>query len=158
MSHEERLAKRLAEMGVAMPEPSAPKGLYRPVVIVGDMAYTSGHLPVEPGGQLITGRVGEGLDVAAGQRAATLAALGILVSLKAELGSLDRVRRLVKLLGVVNCTADFTQHPAVINGASQLMADVFGAECGVGARSALGVGSLPLGVPVEVEAVFEITP
>ena len=158
MTAEERLAKRLAEMGMEMPEAAAPKGLYRPVLIVDRMAYTSGHLPVEPNGQLITGRVGDALDVEAAQRAAVLAGVGILVSLKAELGSLDRVRRVVKLLGMVNCTDDFTQQPAVINGTSQLMADVFGTDNGVGARSAFGVNTLPLGVPVEVEAIFEIEP
>ena len=156
MSAEERLAARLAEMGLTMPEAAAPKGLYRPVVVVGNLAYTSGHLPVTPDGRLITGRVGDDLDVEQGQQAATLAALGILVTVKAELGSLDRIVRLVKLLGMVNCTPDFTQQPAVINGASQFMADVFGPDSGIGARSAFGVGSLPLGVPVEVEAVFEI--
>ena len=156
MNVEQQLADRLAELEIAMPEAAAPKGLYRPVLIVDNLAYTSGHLPVGPDGQLITGRVGVELDVEAGQRAALLAGLGILATLKAELGSLDRVKRLIKLLGMVNCPADFTQQPAVINGASQLMADVFGEEKGIGARSAFGVVSLPLGVPVEIEAVFEI--
>lgn len=156
MSAEERLAKKLAEMGLTLPAAAAPKGLYRPVVVVGNLAYTSGHLPVTPDGQLVTGRVGDDLDVERGQQAAALAGLGILATLKAELGSLDRVVRLVKLLGLVNCTPDFTQQPAVINGVSQLMADVFGPDAGIGARSAVGVTALPLGVPVEVEAVFEI--
>ena len=92
----------------------------------------------------------------AGYQAAELTALGILATMKAALGSLDRVRRVVKLFGMVNCTADFDQQPAVINGASQLFADIFGPEHGIGARSAMGAGSLPLGVPVEIEAVFEI--
>jgi enamine deaminase RidA (YjgF/YER057c/UK114 family) len=105
---------------------------------------------------LVTGRVGADLDLSAGAAAARLAALAILATLRAELGSLDRVRRVVKVLGLVNCTADFQQHPAVINGASELFAEVFGHEAGVGARSAVGASSLPLGVPVEIEAVFEI--
>jgi enamine deaminase RidA (YjgF/YER057c/UK114 family) len=158
MTPEERLAQKLSELGLTMPAAAAPKGLYRPVVLVGNLAYTSGHLPTTPEGQLVTGRLGDGLTVEQGQRAALLAALGILATLKAEFGSLDRVQRLVKLLGMVNCTPDFTQQPAVINGASQLLADILGPECGVGARSAFGVGALPLGAAVEVEAVFEIKP
>ncbi|MBN1395865.1 MAG: RidA family protein [Pirellulales bacterium] len=158
MTPEQRLAAKLAELKLELPAPAAPKGLYRPVLVVDGLAYTSGHLPVEANGELITGRVGDEIDVEAAQRAALLAGLGILASLRAELGSLNRVRRLVKLLGMVNGTPHFIQQPAVINGASQLMADVFGPENGVGARSAFGVGSLPLGVPVEIEAVFEIEP
>jgi enamine deaminase RidA (YjgF/YER057c/UK114 family) len=158
MTHEQRLARKLAELGLPLPAAATPKGLYRPVLVVGNLAYTSGHLPFEHDGRLITGRVGETMDADAAQRAAMLAGLGILATLKAELGSLDRVRRLVKLLGMVNCTPAFTQQPAVVNGASQLLADVLGAEDGVGARSAFGVGSLPLGVPVEIEAIFEIEP
>ncbi len=147
---------RLAELGLQLPKPAEPKGLYRPLVIVGNMAYTSGHLPVTPDGKLITGRVGEDLDQQAGHDAAQLAGLGILATLRAALGSLDRVRRVVKVLGVVNSTSDFDQQPAVINGCSQLLADVFGPEDGIGARSALGTNTLPLGVPVEIEAIFEI--
>lgn len=147
---------RLVELGLQLPSVSRPKGLYRPLVIVERLAYTSGHLPTRPDGSLVTGRVGAELDQAAGAAAARLAGLAILATLRAELGSLDRVRRVVKMLGLVQCTADFQQHPAVINGASQLFADVFGQDDGVGARSALGVASLPLGVPVEIEAVFEL--
>lgn len=158
MTPEQRLAAKLAELKLELPAPAVPKGLYRPVLVVDALAYTSGHLPFEANGQLVTGRVGDEMDVEAAQRAALFAGLGILASLRAELGSLNRVRRLVKLLGMVNCTPHFIQQPAVINSASQLMADVFGPENGVGARSAFGVGSLPLGVPVEIEAVFEIEP
>jgi len=156
MTYEERLAQKLAELGLEMPAAAAPKGLYRPVVVTGDLAYTSGHLPFEADARLITGRVGDELDAEEAQRAAMLAALGVLASLKAELGNLDRVRRLVKLVGMVNCTPEFTAQPAVINGASQLLADVFGTTTGIGARSAFGVGSLPLGVPVEIEAIFKV--
>ena len=137
------------------PAPEA-KGLYRPLVIVDDLAYTAGHLPVEPDGTLVTGRLGEGLDVEAGYRAARLTGLGILATLRNELGTLDRVRRVVKLFGVVNGTADFTQQPAVLNGCSELFTTIFGPEAGVGVRSAVGTNTLPLGVPVEIEAVFEI--
>ena len=147
---------RIAELGLELPGVSRPKGLYKPLVVVGKLAYTSGHLPTRPDGSLVTGRVGAELDQAAGCAAARQTALAILATLRAELGSLDRVRRVVKVLGLVSCTPDFQQHPAVINGASELLAQVFGPEAGVGARSALGVASLPLGTPVEIEAVFEI--
>jgi enamine deaminase RidA (YjgF/YER057c/UK114 family) len=147
---------RLSELAVELPPVSKPKGLYKPLVIVGNLAYTSGHLPVRPDGSLVTGRVGADLDQAAGHAAARQAALAILATVRAELGSLDRVRRVVKVVGLVHCTDDFHQQPAVLNGASELLARVFGPEAGVGARSAVGVNSLPLGVPVEIEAVFEI--
>jgi enamine deaminase RidA (YjgF/YER057c/UK114 family) len=156
MSAEANLAATLARLGLQMPPAPQPKGLYRPLVVVGNLAYTSGHLPVTAAGELVKGRVGADLDVPAGQHAALLAGLGILASLRAALGNLDRVRRVVKLLGVVGCTPEFTQQPAVLNACSELFAEVFGPEAGVGARSAIGVGSLPLGVPVEIEAVFEV--
>ena len=156
MSSEARLAETLAKLGMKLPAAPAPKGLYKSLVVVGNLAYTSGHLPVDADGKLVTGRVGADLDVAAGHAAARLAGLNILASLRQQFGSLDRVGRVVKILGVVNCTPDFTQQPAVVNGCSELFAEVFGPESGVGARSAIGVNTLPLGVPVEIEAVFEI--
>jgi enamine deaminase RidA (YjgF/YER057c/UK114 family) len=147
---------RLEELGIELPPAPAALGVYRPVVVVGQTAYTSGHLPLNPDGSLITGRVGADLDREAGYQAARKTCLAILVSLKAELGTLDRVRRVIKVVGLVNATADFTEHPAVINGCSELLAEVFGPEAGIGARSALGVASLPKNVPVEIEAVFEV--
>lgn len=156
MSSEARLAETLAKLGIQLPAAPTPKGLYKSVVVVGNLAYTSGHLPVDAAGKMTTGRVGDDLDVQAGYQAARLAGLNILASLRKELGSLDRVARVVKILGVVSGTPEFTQQPAVVNGCSELFADVFGPDAGVGARSALGTNSLPLGVPVEIEAVFEI--
>ena len=147
---------RLRELGIELPLVPEPKGLYKPVVVVGQLAYTSGHLPTAADGSLIVGRVGETLDEQAGAEAARRAGLAILATLRSALGNLNRVRRVVKVLGVVNCTPDFTRQPAVINGCSQLLADVFGLEIGVGARSAVAAPTLPLGVPVEIEAVFEI--
>ena len=147
---------RLSELGLELPPAPEPKGVYRPLVVVGNLAYTSGHLPVKSDGTIITGRIGAELDQQAGYAAARQTGLAILATLRKGLGSLDRVRRVVKLLGVVNCTPDFNQQPAVINGCSELLAEVFGPDAGVGARSAVGVGSLPLGVPVEIEAIFEI--
>jgi enamine deaminase RidA (YjgF/YER057c/UK114 family) len=149
--------QRIRELGLVLPPPAEPKGLYKPVVVVGDLAYTSGHLPIDATGKLIAGRAGADLDQQAAQEAARLAGLGILSSLQAAIGTLDRVRRVVKLVGLVNSTAEFTAQPAVINGCSQLLADVFGPDAGVGARSALGTNTLPLGAVVEIEAIFEIS-
>jgi len=156
MSAETRLAETLGRLGVEMPAAPEPKGVYRPVVVVGTLAQTAGHLPMKPGGELLRGRLGEDLDLEAGQEAARWATLGILATLRRQCGSLDRVRRVVKVLGMVNSTADFTQHPAVLNGCSELLAEVFGPERGAGARSAVGVAALPLGAAVEIEALFEL--
>ena len=147
---------RLAELGIKLPPVSGVKGLYKPLLIVGNLAYTSGHLPAGPDGSLLTGRLGADLNEVSGHQAARRAGLAILATLRAGLGSLDRVRRVVKVLGMVNCTAEFQKQPAVINGCSELFAEVFGRDAGVGVRSAVGVNTLPLGVPVEIEAVFEI--
>lgn len=140
--------------------PPAPQaiGLYKPLVVVGNLAYTSGHGPLRSDKTLITGRVGDQLSVDEGYAAARQTGLATLATLIAQLGSLDRVVRLVKTFGLVQATADFTNHPAVINGFSELMRDVFGDERGIAARSAVGAVSLPAGMAVEVEAVFEITP
>ena len=138
--------------------PPAPKamGVYKPVLVVGSMAYVSGHGPLKSDGTLMTGRVGADLDLAAGKAAARQTGLAILASLRAALGSLDQVRRLVKVLGMVNSTADFQDHPKVINGCSELFAEVFGPDLGVGARSAVGMNSLPGNIAVEIEAIFEV--
>jgi len=147
---------KLAELGLTLPPAPDPKGLYRPLIVVGNLAYTAGHLPTADDGSLITGRLGAELDADAGHDAARRAGLAILATLKKHLGSLDRVRRVVKVFGVVNCTDDFTAQPAVLNGCSELFSEVFGADAGVGVRAAIGTNTLPLGVPVEIEAVFEI--
>ena len=147
---------RLQELGIVVPAAPEPKGLYRPVLVVGNLAYTSGHLPARPDGSLVVGRLGEDLDEQAGAEAARLAGLAILASLRSALHSLNRVRRVVKLLGVVNSTPQFTKQPVVINGCSRLLADVFGEDLGVGVRSAIAAPTLPLGVAVEIEAVFEV--
>ncbi len=147
---------KLAELGIELPPPSAPKGAYRPLVIVDNLAYTSGHLPVAEDGSMITGRLGDDLDQDAGYQAARRTGLAILSTLQAELGSLDRVRQLIKVFGLVNGTPEFTAQPAVINGCSELLIEVFGPQVGTGARSAVGAASLPLGAAVEIEAVFEI--
>src|SRR5207237_10925052 len=127
-----------------------------PLVIAGNLAYVSGHGPLRSDKTLITGRVGSEIDSVAGKAAARQTGLAILATLRSELGSLDRVKRVIKVLGMVNATPDFHEHPAVINGCSELFAEVFGPENGIGARSAVGMTSLPGNIAVEIEAILEI--
>ena len=147
---------RLKELHLDLPPAPKPVGVYRPAVQVGNMLYLSGHGPLKSDSTMITGRVGSDLTLEQGKQAARQVGLAILSTLRATLGSLDKVKRLVKTLGMVNCTADFRDHPQVINGFSELMADVFGQEAGIGARSAVGMGSLPSNIAVEIECIFEI--
>jgi enamine deaminase RidA (YjgF/YER057c/UK114 family) len=148
---------RIHELRLELPPAPKPVAVYRPLVVLGHVAYVSGHGPVRSDGSLIVGRVGETMDLDGGRAAARQVGLAILATLRAELGSLDRVSRVIKLLGMVNCTPDFADHPKVINGCSELFADVFGRERGIGARSAVGMGSLPGQIAVEIEAIFELT-
>ena len=147
---------RLAELKLELPPAPKPMGVYKPLVVSGNLAYASGHGPLKADKTLITGRVGKDVDLDAGRLAARQTGLAILATLRDGLGSLDRVKRVIKMLGMVNCTPDFRDHPQVINGCSELFRDVFGPENGVGARSAVGMGSLPGNISVEIEAVFEI--
>jgi enamine deaminase RidA (YjgF/YER057c/UK114 family) len=147
---------RITELKLELPPAPKPVAVYKSLVIAGNLAYVSGHGPLKPDKTMITGRLGADLDLAGGQRAARQVGLTILATLRQELGSLNRVKRLVKTLGMVNATPDFHDHPQVINGFSELMADVFGKENGVGARSAVGLGSLPGNIAVEIEAIFEV--
>jgi enamine deaminase RidA (YjgF/YER057c/UK114 family) len=132
--------------------------VYKPLVVIGNLAYLSGHGPLKADGTLITGRVGDEIDQQAGYDAARQTGLALLSTTKATLGSLDRVKRVIKTLGMVNAAPDFKNHPAVINGCSELFAEVFGPDHGVGARSAVGMGSLPGNISVEIEVIFEIEP
>jgi enamine deaminase RidA (YjgF/YER057c/UK114 family) len=152
MSHE----SRLAELKLELPSPSKSLGLYRPVHVIGKMAYLSGHGPLQADGKMTCGRLGDGMDVAAGYEAARRTALATLGSLRDRFGSLDAIARLAKTTAFVNATPDFKDHPAVVNGFSELLRDVFGPEAGVGARSAVGVASLPAGWAVEIDTVFEL--
>src|SRR6267143_4429966 len=147
---------RLAELKLELPPAPKPVAVYKPLVIAGNHAYVSGHGPLKPDKTVITGRVGQDLNLEQGKAAARQVGLAILATLRNELGSLDRVKRLIKVLGMVNCTAEFRDHPQVINGCSELFRDVFGQENGVGARSAVGMGSLPGNIAVEIEAIFEL--
>lgn len=130
--------------------------MYRPLIVCQQMAYVSGHGPVQLDGSLIVGRVGGELTLEEGYAAARQVGLAILSTLKAQLGSLDKVARVVKVLGMVNSAPEFYDHPKVINGCSELFAQVFGEECGIGARSAVGMGPLPGNIAVEIEAIFEL--
>lgn len=147
---------RLAELGIELPEAPKPMGVYKPLVIAGNMAYLSGHGPLKPDGKMITGRLGLDMDVEAGYEAARVTGACMLATLQSHFGSLDKVKRLVKLLGLVRGTDTFDQQPAVINGCSELFRDVFGEDNGVAARSALGTNALPGAIAVEIEAIFEI--
>jgi enamine deaminase RidA (YjgF/YER057c/UK114 family) len=146
----------LARLALVLPPAPRPVAVYRPLVIAQGLAYVSGHGPVRPDGSLVRGRVGVDLDLTQGRAAARQCALAILATLRAELGSLDRVARLVKVLGMVNSGPAFLEHPQVINGCSELFSEVFGSEHGIGARSAVGMGPLPGDIAVEVEAIFEL--
>lgn len=148
---------KITELGLELPPAPKPVGVYKPALIVGEMCYLSGHGPLCSDGSLIQGRVGEDLDEQAGYAAAKQTGLAMLATLQSHLGSLDRVTRVVKVLGLVRCTPDFGQQPAVINGCSELFRDVFGEDAGVGTRSALGTSALPGGIAVEIEAIFEVT-
>jgi len=147
---------RLKALNLELPPAPTPAGVYKPIVVVGDMAYLSGHGPLLPDETMLTGRVGVDVDLEAGCRAARQTGLAMLVTLRASLGSLDRVVRVVKLLGMVNAAPDFKDHPKVINGCSELFAEVWGEDHGVGARSAVGMGSLPGNITTEIEGIFEV--
>ena len=149
---------RLAELKLELPKAPKPVATYVPLVIFGNAAYVSGHGPLKSDGTLIKGVVGADLSEAEGKAAARQVGLAILATLRNSLGNLDRVVRLVKVLGMVNATPDFQNHPQVINGFSDLMVEVFGDQAGKGARSAVGMGSLPGNIAVEIEAIFEVKP
>jgi len=148
--------QKLQELKLELPPVPAPFGVYKPILIQGNLAFLSGHGPLKSDGSVLTGRVGDDLKQEDGYNAARQTGLAILATLKSHLGSLDRVNRVVKLLGFVNCTSDFIQHPAVINGCSELFAEIFGKEKGIGTRSAVGTNALPGNIPVEIECIFEI--
>jgi len=151
-----RFDERLIELGISLPSPSSPGGSYVPALQVGNLVFLSGQLPQWNGERRFLGRLGEDLDIEAGQQAARLCALNLIAHLRTMLnGSLDRVARCVRLAGYVNSTSSFTQQPQVLNGASDLMYQLFG-DAGRHTRVAVGVSSLPSGGAVEIEAIFEV--
>jgi enamine deaminase RidA (YjgF/YER057c/UK114 family) len=152
MSHE----ARFLELSLQLPEAPKSIGVYKPIIVIGKMAYLSGHGPIQPDGTVTSGRLGENLDVAAGYEASRRTAMSTLATLRSHFGNLDAIRRLVKTTAFVNATPQFKDHPAVVNGFSELVRDVFGTDAGVGARSAVGVASLPGGWAVEIETIFEV--
>ena len=143
-------------LGLDLPPAPKPMGVYKPGLQVDHFYYVSGHGPVLNDGSLIVGRVGDAMDMEEGKLAAQQVGLTILSTLKSQLGSLDKIKRVIKVLGMVNCTADFERHPYVINGCSELFANVWGEENGIGVRSAVGMGTLPGNIPVEIEVIFEL--
>jgi len=149
------IEEKIRALGLELPPPPPAGGIYHPVVITGKHLYVSGQGPVQTDGQLIKGKVGTDLSLEEGQLAARQVALTMLSTLKAQIKDLNRIKRLIKTLGMVNCHPEFEQHPQTINGFSQLMVDVFGEENGRGARSAVGM-SLPGNIAVEVECIFEL--
>jgi len=148
--------KRLAQLGLTLPPAPPPAGIYKPCLVDGKFIYVSGHGPVNSDKSLITGKVGKELDEDQGKAAAKQVGLTILSTLRAHLGSLDKVKRVIKTLGMVNCVPDFEKHPYVINGCSELFAEIWGTDDGVGVRSAVGMGSLPNNISVEIEVLFEL--
>jgi len=131
-------------------------GVYKPCLVDGRYLYVSGHGPVQADKSLIVGRIGQDLDIEQGKLAARQVGLTILATIRGHLGSLDKVKRVIKVLGMVGCVPEFDRHPYVINGCSELFAQVWGEENGIGVRSAVGMGSLPGNIPVEIEALFEL--
>lgn len=146
----------MTELGYHLPPAPTPLGVYKPCLVDGKYLYVSGHGPWRDDKTLIVGRIGKELDVEQGKLAARQTGLTILATIKANLGSLDKVKRVIKVLGMVGCIPEFDRHPYVINGCSELFAAIWGEENGIGVRSAVGMGSLPDNIPVEIEALFEL--
>lgn len=148
--------ERFEALQLELPPAATPMGVYKPLLVDGNHCYVSGHGTLKTDGTMIVGRIGVDMDKEAGKLAAQQVGLSILATIKANLGSLNKIKRVIKVLGMVNCDAGFEQHPYIINGCSELFAKVWGTDNGVGVRSAVGMGSLPGNIPVEIEAMFEI--
>jgi enamine deaminase RidA (YjgF/YER057c/UK114 family) len=147
--------QRLSELGITLPKRMAPAGSYVPAVQTGNLLFLSGAGPIDADGKPVRGKLGKDMDVAQGQAAARLVALQLLATIREHCGSLDRVKRIVKVLCMVNCTPEFGESPAVANGASDLFVEIFG-EAGRHARSAVGMNALPIGIAVEIEMIVEV--
>ncbi|MFL5741585.1 MAG: RidA family protein [Flavisolibacter sp.] len=148
--------QNFSELSLTLPPAPEPLGVYKPCLVIGKHVYVSGHGPLQTDRSFIRGRIGKDLTQEEGKRAAQQVGLAIIATLKKHLGSLDRIGRVIKVLGMVNCVPEFEKHPYVINGCSELFAKIWGEENGVGVRSAVGFGSLPDNIPVEIEALFEL--
>jgi enamine deaminase RidA (YjgF/YER057c/UK114 family) len=150
------IEEKLQELGYTLPTLPTSKGIYKRCLVDGNHLYVSGHISVNTDGSVITGKLGKDLNEEQGKAAARQCGLAILTSLKAELGDLQKIKRVMKVLGMVNSTTEYEKHPIVINGCSELFVALWGEDNGKGVRSAVGVGSLPSNVAVEIEAMFEI--
>ncbi|PKB18023.1 RidA family protein [Flavobacterium sp. 5] len=148
--------EKFETLGLSLPPAPEPLGIYKPYLVDGKYLYLSGHGPVRDDKSLIIGRIGDDMDIEKGKVAAQQVGLTMLSTIVTNFGSLNRIKRVIKVLGMVNCSSDFLRHPYVINGCSELFAEVWGQENGIGVRSAVGMGSLPDNIPVEVEAIFEL--
>ena len=148
--------QQFASLGYKLPPAPTPMGVYKPCLVDGKYLYVSGHGPFREDKSLIIGRIGQDMDIEAGKQAALQTGLSILSTIRTHMGSLDKVKRVIKVLGMVGCTPEFDRHPYVINGCSELFVKIWGEENGVGVRSAVGMGSLPGSIPVEIEALFEL--
>ena len=148
-------SQRLKELGLVLPPAPPPAGLYKPVLVLDGFLYVSGQGPMQNDGTYITGKVGDDMNLGQAKLAAEQVGLTMLSTIQTHFGSIDQIKRLVKVLGMVNSAPDFGQQPLVINGFSELMADIFGSDLGVGVRSAVGM-ILPGNIPVEIEAMFQL--
>ena len=144
------------QLALKLPPAPSPIGVYKPFLITGKYVYVSGHGPLKDDKSFIVGRIGKDLTMEEGKLAARQVGLTILATLKANLDSLNKIKRVIKVLGMVNCVPEFERHPYIINGCSELFAQIWGDDNGVGVRSAVGMGSLPDNIPVEIEALFEL--
>ncbi len=149
------IEQKLAELGITLPSPNAPLANYVPTVRTGNLLFISGQVSIDGAGKLSTGKLGAGLDIDAGRAAAKLCAINLLAQTKAAIGDLEKIVRVVKLVGFVNSAPDFVDHPKVINGCSDFLVDVLG-DKGRHARSAVGIAALPFDAAVEVEAIIEV--
>ena len=150
------IEKTLESLSLSLPTLPGSKGIYKSCLTIGNLVYVSGHVSINTDGSYITGKLGDNVDEAQGKIAARQCGLAMLVSLKNHLGDLDKIKRVVKILGMVNATPDYEKQPIVINGCSELFAQLWGNDNGLGVRSAVGMGSLPNNVAVEIEGIFEI--
>ena len=148
--------QRFSQLGLKLPPAPTPLGVYKPLLITANHLYVSGHGPLQDDKTFIIGRIGKDMDQEQGKRAALQVGLTILSTIKTHAGSLDKIKRVIKVLGMVNCVPEFERHPYIINGCSELFAKVWGEENGIGVRSAVGLASLPDNIPVEIEAMFEL--
>jgi enamine deaminase RidA (YjgF/YER057c/UK114 family) len=149
-------SQRFQQTGLTLPPSPKPLGVYKPFLIDGTHLYVSGHGPWKDDGTIIIGRIGDTITMEEGKAAAQQVGLSILSTIIRGIGSLDKIKRVIKVLGMVNCPPDFEKHPYIINGCSELFKQIWGEENGVGVRSAVGMGSLPDNIPVEIEAMFEL--